>query len=81
MKTKHSERTLRLKQRELEIIQWFKSNNQAQTEFIFTQGNGSLLCSPLINYYLKEFYEALPHKLRSTFVSHALRHGNVMFKK
>ena len=42
LKTKHSERTLRLKQRELEIILWFKENNVAQTEFIFTQENGSL---------------------------------------
>jgi integrase len=81
LKTKHSERDILLKNRELEILHWFKENNECQSEFIFVQENGHLFSQEMINRYLKKFSDVLPYKLKSSFVSHALRHGNVMLKK
>ena len=81
LKTKHSERDILLKDRELEILQWFKANNTTDSPFIFIQENGHLINHSMINDYLKKFCDILPYKLKSSFVSHALRHGNVMLKK
>ena len=81
LKNKHSERLIILKQRELEILNWFKAENQTKSAFVFVQASGHLFQSSTINNYLKSFHEVLPYKQKSSFVTHALRHGNVMFKK
>ncbi|GAB2024500.1 tyrosine-type recombinase/integrase [Lactovum odontotermitis] len=81
LKTSHSERDISLKKREIEILNWFKEKNDTHSEFVFVQENGHLFSQGTINCYLKKFCDVLPYKLSSTFVSHALRHGNVMLQK
>ncbi|GBG97313.1 tyrosine-type recombinase/integrase [Lactococcus termiticola] len=81
LKTKHSERDILLKNRELEILRWFKGHQPTHSEFIFVQENGCLIQRETMNRYLKRFCEVFPYKLPSSFTTHALRHGNVMLKK
>ncbi|MCL2677276.1 MAG: tyrosine-type recombinase/integrase [Streptococcaceae bacterium] len=81
LKTKHSEQDILLKRRELEIIHWFIERNDEEAEFIFLSEQGALMKGTVINSYLQRFCDVLPYKLKSSFVSHALRHGNVMLQK
>ena len=83
LKTQYSERELLLKDRELDILLWFRDNNYTKNEFIFVQENGSPMPvgQAIINRHFQKLCEVLPYKLKSSFVSHALRHGNAMLKK
>jgi integrase len=58
-----------------------RKRNHGGNVFVFVQENNNLLSSSMINNYLKAFCGVLPHKLRSSFVSHAMRHSNVLVQK
>lgn len=81
LKTTKSERLIILKTREIEILRWFRKRNRGGNPFVFVQENNNLLSSSMINNYLKAFCNVLPHKLKSSFVSHAMRHSNVLVQK
>ena len=81
LKTTKSERNITLKTREIEILLWFKERNYDGNEFVFVQENGHLFSQGVINNYLKTFHEVLPYKLITSFVSHAMRHSNVLVQK
>lgn len=81
LKTTKSERNIVLKTREIEILSWFRERNHGGNEFVFVQENNNLLSQVLINNYLKDFRDVLPHKLITSFVSHAMRHSNVLVQK
>ena len=76
LKTPQSIRVKPLNARSLEILTWFKNHQpRKNSDFVFVQETGSLISSSQINEYLKQFANYLPHKLMSSFSSHALRHS------
>ncbi|MFC4652694.1 tyrosine-type recombinase/integrase [Lactococcus nasutitermitis] len=81
LKTTQSERSIVLKKREIEILSWFWERNHDGNDFVFVQENDHLLSQTLINDYLKTFHDVLPYKLITSFVSHAMRHSNVLVQK
>lgn len=81
LKTKDSERIINLTKRQIEILKWFKARNETESEFVFVRQNGNVINNVTVNNYLKKFCELFPYKLESSFVSHAMRHSNVVVKK
>ncbi len=81
LKTTQSERSIVLKKREIEILLWFWERKHDGNDFVFVQENDHLLSQSLINDYLKTFHDVLPYKLITSFVSHAMRHSNVLVQK
>lgn len=74
MKTPESIRIdMHISPRQIEIIKWFYEHNEHDKEHIFVKCDGSVMTVSNLDKFLKKFIKVLPHKLPSSFVTHAFR--------
>ncbi|WP_372757247.1 tyrosine-type recombinase/integrase [Lactococcus lactis] len=84
MKTPESIRIdMHISPRQVEIIKWFYEHNEHDKEYIFVKCDGSVMNVANLDKFLKNFTSVLPHKLPSSFVTHAFRasHATMLYEK
>lgn len=83
MKTPESIRIdMHISPRQIEIIKWFYEHNDYHKEYIFVKCDGTVMTVSNLDKFLKKLTNVLPHKLPSSFVTHAFRasHATMLYE-